>query len=784
VTTSLSRVDGPGDAELISAVRGGDVDAYGELFARHVDSARRLARQLAGPADADDLVSDAFTKVLLVLQRGGGPDLAFRAYLLTAIRRLHVDRLRSGSRLRSVGDLTPFDPGLPFQDTAVEGFENAAAARAFASLPERWQMVLWHTEVEQQKPADIAPLLGMSANSVSALAYRAREGLRQAFLSQHAVDPDDVDCAWTRDHLGAYIRGGLSRRDATRVDDHIESCRACAAVYLELTEVNSGLAGLLAPLLLGSAGLAYISSGSGSGTAAGLTAAKTWLTAHAAVSAVGGVAVTATAAATVYAVANLAGSHAPPQGSPPTLHRPTTSVSAPVTPGQHQTGGHRSHGPGSSHGKQGHGPGHGRTTSPSAHASASNPTVPTSAPTSAPTSGPTSLPTATGPSGGPSGGPTSQPTGPPPGQITFTSTPPTDPAFGSTYQVSATGPGSAIAFSVDPTTTGYGTAGASCTISGATVTFEHAGSCVIAADETAKAGAHATQEIVVPKADQTVSIQGTANAPVLHGTYTVNATSSSGLPVALEIDLTTRGNCTIVGSTVTFDHAGPCTIVADQPGNSDYKPAKADAQSIVVPRAAQTITFTSQAPTDVNVLDQYHVSATSTSGDPVSFSATGPCVVLDTTVTFAALGTCVIEASQPGNSDYLPVLPSTEFTQTVDVTTAYDLAVHIDPVLDGTGRPQQIDVTVSGLPANGTATLTATGPADLHPRGNGQCPCTIHGPSETLTFMYNTQQSPTATVSFSVVTTDSPDPYAGNDSETQTFPVPPAARLSGRRTQR
>ena len=213
MSVSLS-VDGPGDAELISAVRGGDSDAYGELFARHVDAARRLARQLAGPADADDLVSDAFTKVLTVLQRGGGPDLAFRAYLLTAVRRLHVDKIRAGSRLRPVDDLTPFDPGLPFHDTAIEGFDNAAAARAFASLPERWQMVLWHTEVEQQKPADIAPLLGMSANSVSALAYRAREGLRQAFLSQHATDPDDVDCAWTRDHLGAYVRGGLSRRDA------------------------------------------------------------------------------------------------------------------------------------------------------------------------------------------------------------------------------------------------------------------------------------------------------------------------------------------------------------------------------------------------------------------------------------------------------------------------------------------------------------------------------------------------------------------------------------------
>src|SRR5690349_23516343 len=262
-------VEAPSDAELISAVRGGDIDAYGTLFERHVDAARRLARQLVPAGDAEDLVSEAFVKVLGVLQRGGGPDLAFRAYLLTSARRLQVDRFRAGARVHTTDDMEAFDPGVPFRDTAVEGFESAAAARAFASLPERWQMVLWHTEVEQQKPADIAPLLGMSANSVSALAYRAREGLRQAFLSQHATDPDDVDCGWTRDHLGAYVRGGLSRRDAKRVDDHLEECRACAAVYLELTEVNSGLAGLIAPLLLGAAGLGYLGSAHGGAATAG-----------------------------------------------------------------------------------------------------------------------------------------------------------------------------------------------------------------------------------------------------------------------------------------------------------------------------------------------------------------------------------------------------------------------------------------------------------------------------------------------------------------------------------
>jgi RNA polymerase sigma factor (sigma-70 family) len=250
--------EAPGDAELISAVRAGDTDAYGELFARHVAAARRLARQLVAAGDVDDLVSEAFAKVLAVLQRGGGPDLAFRAYLLTAVRRLHVDRLRSTARLHTTDDLTPFDPGVPFRDTAVEGFESAAAARAFASLPERWQLVLWHTEIERQKPAEVATLLGISANSVSALAYRAREGLRQAYLSMHAADIEDDACARTRAELGAYVRGGLGRRDAGRVEAHLEECRACAALYLELTEVNSRLGAVLAPALLGGAAAAYL----------------------------------------------------------------------------------------------------------------------------------------------------------------------------------------------------------------------------------------------------------------------------------------------------------------------------------------------------------------------------------------------------------------------------------------------------------------------------------------------------------------------------------------------
>ena len=152
------------DATLIAAVRDGDTDAYGVLFERHVDAARRLARSLARDGDADDLVAEAFAKVLPVLARGAGPDVAFRPYLLTAVRRLDVDRHRSLARTRPTDDEAVLDAALPFSDgpTAVAGFESEAAARAFASLPERWQLVLWHTEVEGQRPAEVAPLLGLS----------------------------------------------------------------------------------------------------------------------------------------------------------------------------------------------------------------------------------------------------------------------------------------------------------------------------------------------------------------------------------------------------------------------------------------------------------------------------------------------------------------------------------------------------------------------------------------------------------------------------------------------
>ena len=262
----------PGDADLIKASRTGDAAAYDSLYRRHVAAAHGLARQLVrSRAEADDVVAETFAKILDLLHRGGGPDDAFRPYLLTAVRRAAYDRHRAERRQLGTDEMEAFDRGVPFADPAVADLERTMIARAFASLPERWQAVLWHTEIEGARPADVAPLLGLTANSVAALAYRAREGLRQAYLQMHLSGAVRDECRPVAAKLGAYVRGGLAKRDAAVVGAHLDLCAECRRVVAELGDVNVVLKGIVAPVVLGPAAVAYLAS------AAGKRPARAWI---------------------------------------------------------------------------------------------------------------------------------------------------------------------------------------------------------------------------------------------------------------------------------------------------------------------------------------------------------------------------------------------------------------------------------------------------------------------------------------------------------------------------
>jgi RNA polymerase sigma factor (sigma-70 family) len=256
--TSTPAPDDTSDAVLLLRTREGSSDAYGALYLRHVGAARVLARQLArDPSEVDELVAESFARVLAVLQRGAGPEVAFRPYLLSTMRRLHVDRRVAERRTEPTDDLTAHDPGEAFVDAPADELERSLVSSAFISLPERWRLVLWHTEVEGLQPAQVAPLLGISANATAALAVRARAGLRDAYLSAHVADSTEPGCREVAASLGGYVRGTLSRRERAAVDDHLDGCARCKAAVLELSDTAATMRSVIGPLILGAAVLGY-----------------------------------------------------------------------------------------------------------------------------------------------------------------------------------------------------------------------------------------------------------------------------------------------------------------------------------------------------------------------------------------------------------------------------------------------------------------------------------------------------------------------------------------------
>lgn len=227
---------------LLAAVRSGDTTAYDSLYRRHVESARRLAYALTGDrTEVEDLVAEAFAKVLAVLRRGVGPHRAFRAYLLTTLRHLRASRAGRESRLELTDDLSRYETGEPFHDPTVAALDRSYAVRAFGKLPERWRAVLWHTEVEGGSPADVAPLLGLTPGGVAVLAHRARERLRQIYLQEHLSRAGQPPRHSAAERLGSYVRGGLALRERSKIATHLAACPACRRLHGELAEVACGL---------------------------------------------------------------------------------------------------------------------------------------------------------------------------------------------------------------------------------------------------------------------------------------------------------------------------------------------------------------------------------------------------------------------------------------------------------------------------------------------------------------------------------------------------------------
>ncbi|WP_436493066.1 sigma-70 family RNA polymerase sigma factor [Actinokineospora sp. HUAS TT18] len=230
------------DRALLHRLRNGEDAAFGELFSRHSDAVRRLALGLAADrAEAEDLTAEAFFRVLQAIRRGSGPVDNVRGYLLIVARRVAWEW--NGRRR----DVPVSDEELNHRvgadpDRSGQSTERNLITRAFTSLPERWRSVLWEVEVEGARPAVVAGNFGLSPNATAALARRARQGLRAAYLQAHlSIDRGSTGCRSVLEKLGAYTAGTIKGVERRKVRAHITTCASCSAMVDELQDVCSGL---------------------------------------------------------------------------------------------------------------------------------------------------------------------------------------------------------------------------------------------------------------------------------------------------------------------------------------------------------------------------------------------------------------------------------------------------------------------------------------------------------------------------------------------------------------
>ncbi|WP_405851632.1 sigma-70 family RNA polymerase sigma factor [Streptomyces sp. NBC_00090] len=262
------------DAELGSLVRAtGDASALSELYTRHQPAVLAYARTFVrDPHTAEDLASEAFARTIRAVRAGKGPEAAWRPYLLSVVRHTAADWADSARRTEliedferwfdawggAVGNSTDEADTQSSETRMLELEDRSMILRAFRSLPDRWQAALWHSVVEGDTTARTGALLGVSPSGVASLTARAREGLREAYLSAHAESSSRSEgCRRYSALLGAAIRrpGGREHRLLKR---HLDSCAHCRHAVVELTDLNQRLRAVLPAALLLWGGPAYL----------------------------------------------------------------------------------------------------------------------------------------------------------------------------------------------------------------------------------------------------------------------------------------------------------------------------------------------------------------------------------------------------------------------------------------------------------------------------------------------------------------------------------------------
>ncbi|MEI5524835.1 RICIN domain-containing protein [Streptomyces brasiliscabiei] len=257
-------VPGESDETLAARLRGwpegGTGDPVALLMARHWQPAYDYAVIcLATQSQVASMVTaTAFHRVLDGLMRGES-GVALRPRLLVAARDTVKEWSAEGGVSGVLPDLRKPAGGRGMRAAKSMTPENRKLVeRSFQALPAVARCLLWHTEVEAETITIPTGLLGLDADSATAILEQARDKFREGCVRAHRELAPSKDCRFYNRLLDVPIRrGGALLPD---VQQHLLECRYCRYAAEQLSHFEGGLGGVIAEAVLGWGARRYLDS--------------------------------------------------------------------------------------------------------------------------------------------------------------------------------------------------------------------------------------------------------------------------------------------------------------------------------------------------------------------------------------------------------------------------------------------------------------------------------------------------------------------------------------------
>src|SRR5882724_7183056 len=176
--------------QLVARCRSGDLDAFGQIYAKYERQVFRYAYHLLGHRDdADDVKQETFVKAFQALS-GFRSEASLQTWLLKICGNLCRDRIKSWERRKVQYDARLDNDALSgdsYSEDPQEIVERSQLTdlifRALRGMPAPQREIIVLHEIEDLSYEEIAGVLGCSRTSVKLRLFRARRCLKERVAS-------------------------------------------------------------------------------------------------------------------------------------------------------------------------------------------------------------------------------------------------------------------------------------------------------------------------------------------------------------------------------------------------------------------------------------------------------------------------------------------------------------------------------------------------------------------------------------------------------------------------